>query len=249
MALSRWVSRKKLSLPTLIGVASWSETHADNHNDGKRTSFLVVSLIVLVASNFGVAAEETGLKLPALSVGNAVAGKQKSDDGRCQECHGVDGNSDDERIPHHAGQTQGYLIKQLKNFQTGERRHQTMVIMAEDLSEADKQDITAYFAGQKIMEGDGKGDTELARNLFLNGDSSRNIPACGSCHGERGKGRVADNVFYPVIGGQRRVYLRSQLVSWKLGERTNSPDGVMNKIAKVLTDDEITALANYLTGL
>jgi len=83
----------------------------------------------------------------------------------------------------------------------------------------------------------------------VNGDQTRDIPACISCHGDNGKGNIANNVPYPVIGGQRRIYLRAQLVNWKLGERSNSPGGVMNKITKSLSDDEIDALANYISGL
>lgn len=60
---------------------------------------------------------------------------------------------------------------------------------------------------------------------------------------------MADNVVYPVIAGQKRVYLHSQLVRWKMAERANSPEGVMNKIANALSDDEIDALANYLSGM
>ena len=181
--------------------------------------------------------------------GNPVIGKEKSDAGRCQECHGADGYSSDAKIPHHAGQYAGYLIKQLNNFQSGTRKHEIMSIMAEDLSAADIADIAAYFASQKPMQGDGAVVSPLASHLFVNGDPDRAIPACISCHGDGGKGRIANHVFYPVIGGQRRVYLRSQLVNWKLGERSNSPDGIMNKIAKLLSDDEIDALANYISGL
>jgi len=56
-------------------------------------------------------------------MGLSRIGKQRSDAGRCQECHGSDGMSNDERIPNHAGQYVGYLIKQLDNFQAGERKH------------------------------------------------------------------------------------------------------------------------------
>jgi cytochrome c553 len=123
-----------------------------------------------------------------------------------------------------------------------------MTIMAEDLSVADMADIGAYFASRKIMQGDGD-DNPSGRNLFANGDQARDIPACVSCHGESGKGRIAGNVIYPLIGGQHKVYLRSQLVSWKLGDRKNSPGGVMSKIAKSLSNDEIEALADYISGL
>jgi len=195
--------------------------------------------------------EPVAITAQQIGSGNPVIGKEKSDSGRCQECHGVDGNSNDERIPNHAGQHEGYLIKQLSNFQSGERYHAVMTIMAEDLSATDKADIAAYFASQKIMHGEGGGDNSPAKNLFVNGDQARDISACVSCHGDngKGKGKVTDKVTYPVIGGQRRVYLRSQLINWKLGDRKNSPGGVMNKIAKSLTDDEIDVLANYISGL
>ena len=214
----------------------------------KRNSLLVLSTFALIASVKSMAAEAENVTL-RIGSGNPIIGKEKSDAGRCQECHGADGNSSDAKIPHHAGQYAGYLIKQLGDFQSGARKHEIMSIMAEDLNAADKADIAAYFAGQKPMQGEGAAVNPLASNLFVNGDQARDIPACSSCHGDSGKGRVVGNVFYPVIGGQRRVYLRSQLVSWKLGERSNSPNGVMNKIAKLLSDDEIDALADYISGL
>jgi cytochrome c553 len=52
-----------------------------------------------------------------------------------------------------------------------------------------------------------------------------------------------------VTGGQHKGYLRAQLLHWRSGERSNSPDGVMNKIAKSLTDSEIESLIDYISGL
>jgi cytochrome c553 len=216
----------------------------------KRYFLLTISTFALITSIKSMAVENSvEANTQHIGSGNPIIGKQKSDSGRCQECHGVDGISSDPKIPNHAGQYAGYLIKQLNNFQSGERKHEVMTIMAEDLTATDIADIAAYFASQKIMQGDGDGDNSVGNNLFINGDKARDIPACASCHGEKGKGRLADNMTYPVIGGQRRVYLRTQLVNWKLGERTNSPNGVMNKIAKQLSDDEIDALVNYISGL
>lgn len=194
----------------------------------------------------GVSADES---VPRIGLGNPLLGKQKSDDGRCLECHGEQGLSEDSRIPNHAGQYAGYLIKQLRNFKSGERKNATMNLMAEDLSEADMADIAAYFASQTRMQGEGGHVAPLASSLFLQGDAARNIPACVSCHAVNGKGNAVANTFYPLIGGQHRVYLRSQLVNWKMAERSNSPGGVMNTIAKALTDEEIDALANYISGL
>ena len=181
--------------------------------------------------------------------GNPGIGQQQADAGRCLECHGADGNSTDAKIPNHAGQYAAYLIKQLSDFQSGARKHEIMTIMAEDLSATDMADIGAYFASRNIKQGEGSGNNSLGRNLFGNGDPARGIQPCAACHGENGKGGIAGNVVYPVIGGQRKMYLRSQLVNWKLGERSNSPGGVMNNMAKSLSDDEIEALANYISGL
>jgi len=212
--------------------------------------WIALSLLVLLAAIEAASAEPGGEGLSVrIGGGNPAVGKEKSDAGRCQECHGVDGNSGDPRIPNHAGQYAGYLAKQLLDFQTGARRHAVMSVMAEDLDAADIADIAAYFAAQKPMRGqDGSG--KAARPLFEHGDAVRKIPACAGCHGENGEGRADHNgSVVPVLGGQRKVYLRAQLVSWKLGERNNSPDGVMNEVAKRLSDDEIDALADYLSGL
>lgn len=187
----------------------------------------------------------------AETVGNPVSGKLKSDNERCQECHGADGFSVSEKIPNHAGQQVAYLIKQLADFKSGRRHHETMTVMAADLDDADSADIAAYFGSQKLMQGDGSVGlaSGLAKSLLQKGDEIRHLPACASCHGENAKGRAADGVVYPVLAGQRKIYLRTQLVNWKLAERTNSPDGVMNKIAQQLSDDEIEALSSYLAGL
>ena len=152
----------------------------------KRNSLLVLGTFALIASVKSMAAEAENVTL-RMGSGNPIIGKEKSDAGRCQECHGADGNSSDAKIPHHAGQYAGYLIKQLGDFQSGTRKHEIMSIMAEDLSAADIADIAAYFAGQKPMQGDGAAVNPPASNLFENGDPTRDIPACSSCHGDSGK--------------------------------------------------------------
>ncbi len=186
-----------------------------------------------------------------VGMGDIEYGKELSYSERCQECHGGDGNGNgrDLYTPKHAGQYADYLVKQLKDFQTGARHHDTMNIMAEDLSEPEMADIGAYFASQKIMQGKPETDNAKGRGLFLAGDSARGLRACSECHGEGGKGRLADGIAYPLIGGQRKAYLYRQLVNWKSGDRTNSPDGIMNKIGSLLTDREIESLSDYISGL
>jgi cytochrome c553 len=180
--------------------------------------------------------------------GDPVAGKDKSE--LCQGCHGERGLSSEPMIPHLAGQFATYIAKNLRNFQTGHRTHQIMSAMAATINDADLDDIAAYFASQPRMQGNGPGpNSEVGRNLFMNGDMERNIVACIFCHGFNGKGLTATNPTFPVIGGQHEGYLRGQLLNWKHGERANSPGGIMNIIAQKLTDTEIESLASYISGL
>ena len=183
--------------------------------------------------------------------GDPIAGKDKSQ--LCQGCHGEFGMTSEPMIPNLAGQYGRYISKELRNFQSGERTHQIMSAMAATISDADLADIAAYFASQRKMTGDRSGDSnpkaQVGKKLFLNGDMSRMIIACTNCHGVDGKGRAPSIWTFPVIGGQKAGYLRGQLMNWRSQERTNSPNAIMNRIAKTLTDDEIDSLAEYVSSL
>ncbi|MES2825135.1 MAG: c-type cytochrome [Pseudomonadota bacterium] len=187
--------------------------------------------------------------------GDANAGKMKSEDNRCQECHGLEGNGQGPsngglgKFAKLAGQYPHYITKQLRDFRSGDRKHDLMLIMAKSIDEVDSADIAAYFSSQKTMQGDGTGKNPLGENLFVNGDASRNILACSNCHGIDGKGIASPGQTIPIIGGQERAYLQKQLRDWRNGERNNSLDGVMNTSLRQLTDKELRALVDYIAGL
>lgn len=194
---------------------------------------------------------------PLAAAGDPLLGKQKSEDERCQECHGHDGNASDiedgvgniGKFPKLAGQFPEYIAKQIRNFRSGERNHEFMAQMARSVGDADLADIAAYFASRNRMQGDGVARDGRGKELFIHGDAARNIAPCAACHGERGKGAIVGGVVTPAIGGQHRRYLHKQLVEWRAGERRNSPGGVMNGVAKALSDAEIEALSEYISGL
>ncbi|MFA6920830.1 MAG: c-type cytochrome [Gallionella sp.] len=187
--------------------------------------------------------------IEAQEQGDPAQGKQRVQSENCQECHGLSGAGLSPAAPKLAGQYANYLVKQLQDFQSGVRKHPVMNIMAESLNDQDQADIAAWFAGNKAMSGNGSLPSLIARDIFSRGDNSRNILPCKSCHGETGQGRYSETGSYPVIGGQYRVYLREQLRNWRSGARANSPGGIMNVIARFLSDDEIEALAGYVSGL
>ncbi len=79
---------------------------------------------------------------------DARAGRQKIT--TCQACHGLDGLSKNPEAPNLAGQIQGYLLKSLKEYRSGERKNESMNIVAKDLSDEDMADIAAYYASIEI---------------------------------------------------------------------------------------------------
>jgi cytochrome c553 len=178
--------------------------------------------------------------------GDPVAGKSKSL--LCQGCHGEDGNSLTALVPKLAGQNAGYIAKQVHNFQAGVRKHAIMNDLAVTVNDDDITDIAAYFSSLEKMKGQGSTNIQAGESLFLNGDASRHIIACVNCHGTNGKGLEPNPAMIPVIGGQNKDYLSRQLVNFRDGDRSNSPDGVMNGITKSLTDAEIESLADYISG-
>jgi cytochrome c553 len=202
---------------------------------------------VLLAAATAHAAETVDVIKLRMGAGNADTGKYKSE--LCQGCHGEKGIAVDDMAPNLAGQYAYYIAKELRNFQKGERTHQIMSDLAKTINDAELTDIATYFASQKVMQGNGEGDNPVGKQLFLKGDPSRKIPPCMSCHGVNGKGQAPNIPNYPVIGGQHKGYLRAQLVNWRSGERKNSPGNIMNMIAQHLTDAEIEALADYVSGL
>lgn len=79
--------------------------------------------------------------------GDAEAGKAKS--AMCAACHGANGISAVPTYPNLAGQKEAYLVKQLKDFKSGQRSDPTMKGMVMALSDADMENLAAYYANMK----------------------------------------------------------------------------------------------------
>ena len=87
----------------------------------------------------------------AQAQGNVKAGRQKAE--RCAVCHGFDGVAKVAEAPNLAGQNERYLVEQLGNFQAGVRQNEMMSIVIKDLSQADIEDLAAYYAAIQITVG------------------------------------------------------------------------------------------------
>lgn len=180
--------------------------------------------------------------------GDAKVGQTKA--AVCGACHGLDGNSSLAQYPKLAGQSEHYIVEQLKSFKNGQRKNPIMLGMASPLSVTDMHDIGAYFASQKVKPG--VADEALVGpggKLFREGDAANGIPACMSCHGPDGRGNPG--VPYPQLAGQHAEYVQQVLTAWHDGDTwgKTSYDQIMPSIAKKLTKKDILAVASYIEGL
>jgi cytochrome c553 len=79
---------------------------------------------------------------------DAAAGREKVQ--VCQTCHGIDGVGKLPNVPNIAGESEIYLLKQLKAFRSGERKDEQMSIIAEALTDEDIADLAAWYASIKF---------------------------------------------------------------------------------------------------
>jgi len=205
-------------------------------------------LMALVAGAFGaLAALAQGV--PAADLAKA----QQTATRACAACHGADGNSTLAANPVLAGQHADYTLKQLTNFRPrdgkpAERPNAVMAGMVAALSVDDLRDLATYFETQRpaprmAREAD---LVKLGQAIYRGGILSKNVAACSACHGPNGSGMPSQ---YPRLAGQFADYTAAQLRAFRSGERANDPNRMMRAVADKLSDREIAAVAEYISGL
>ena len=168
----------------------------------------------------------------------------------CAACHGADGNSTAPDKPKLAGQGAAYITKQLMDFKSGKRTNPIMqgIVASSNLTDDDMKNLGAYFSEQITKPGAAK-DKDLAEageKIFKGGDAASGVPACMACHGPTGAGIPAE---FPRLAGQHSEYVYTQLNNFRLGQRANDGGKMMRTIAARMTDQEMKAVAAYVSGL
>lgn len=179
--------------------------------------------------------------------GDATAGKGKA--AICAGCHGVDGNSTNPQWPKLAGQNEKYLVNQLMLFKSNTRKNAIMNAQAAGLSEQDMRDLAAYFSGLETSPAAAASEQQAKKGMkiYMGGNLETGVIACTACHSPDGKGNSPGG--FPHLSGQHAEYIALQLNAYKSGERVNANLKMMNEIAAKMSDDEITAVAEYIAGL
>jgi cytochrome c553 len=154
----------------------------------------------------------------------------------CVGCHGQNGISTTEGVPHIAGQRSVYLYTEMKAYQSGERRQSIMGNVVKYLNDTALVNVAAYYASL---------DPPLPNT---NAASFKPDPveageaaakACGGCHGEKGVSKIAG---IPSLVGLDPKYLVSAMQAYKSGRRNNN---VMKAMLANVSDDNFKNIALF----
>jgi len=163
--------------------------------------------------------------------GDASKGKAIAAD--CAGCHGEAGIGKGLPGPNLAGQKEGYLAGALKAYKKGGGRSSDMMAgIVESMSDADMENLAAYYASlscQSARDGDKRA---IAAGKAL-------ADKCSTCHGGAG---ISAQAAWPNLAGQASDHLQAALKAYKDGSRKN---GMMEKAAKELSDKDGASLAAY----
>jgi len=164
----------------------------------------------------------------------------------CGSCHGVTGQSAAPNFPRLAGQNPVYLVKQLQDFASGERKSPTMQAKVALMDDRMIRSLAAYYSAQKAANSpsDDKQLMAVGQFIYERGNVYAGLPACASCHGPQGLGSAT----LPRLAGQHPTYIESQLRDFHDRGRSND-SAVMGVVSKRMSELEAKAVSAYLGAL
>lgn len=185
-------------------------------------------LALAMATLSGVAMAEEAV------IGDPDAGRKLA--GMCRTCHGLDGVARIPIAPHIGGENPLYIRNQLAAFRSGARKHEMMSVVSASLSDQQIADVSAWYASITPIVTPPESHAAME-------EAGKGPDACAACHGYDGVAQVED---VPNLAGEGDMYIIAQLQAFRVGRRSHE---VMNAIAADLTDEDITALAEWYAAI
>jgi len=206
---------------------------------GVRLAGGLAGVILVVYASLANAAEPPAAAKPDIARGKQIASTV------CVACHGADGNSVVPTNPVLAGQHADYIAAQLAAFKSGARPSPVMQAMAAGLSPEDMHNVAGWFESQKPAPHFAHDKALVARGeqVWRGGVKATDVPACAGCHGAAGHGIPAQ---FPRLAGQYPDLSLGWLKAFAAGTR---PNPVMGQIAAKLSENDMKAVAEYISGL
>ena len=160
----------------------------------------------------------------------------------CADCHGIDGLARENLdAPVIAGMPATHIEEAIYAYRDGARQCRYEPLMCETvLHTSDERiaDLAEHYASQR------RGPSNEPYDPYLAAKGAQiHAENCAQCHVRPEDPKAADVLGIP-LHGQRGVYLRYALQSYKDGRRKNLLDTMDEKLSQVDSDD-IEALVNY----
>ena len=177
---------------------------------------------------------------------------------KCETCHGIDGNSLHFDFPKLAGQRRDYLLKQMRDIKSGKRKVDVMVPVISLLDDKQIVELADYLSSRPLVKGNAPTDpasAKVGKKIFDLGVPYRMVAQCSACHGTYAEGRSDPGLIqdgfggFPALNGQHAAYTIKQLTAFREGARKNDFNSMMHNLAKNMSDQEISMVANYLASM
>ncbi len=171
--------------------------------------------------------------------GNDAVGRGATLALNCTMCHGAQGMSAS-NAPNLAGQYPEVVIKQMRDYKSGNRSSAIMEALARNLSDQDIVDLAAYYAYLPKARTAPTTYDESLPALVRVGDPLRNIAPCISCHGG-----VDQKLGAPWLEGMPKEYLVEQLKAFASGTRRNDSQAQMRNMVRAMSAKEIEEVSAF----
>jgi cytochrome c553 len=157
----------------------------------------------------------------------------------CAACHGDHGVPSNPSTPVIAGQQEGYLYLQLRDYKNGDRQSDVMSPIAGGLERADMLALAEHFSAEPWpdLRQPRPADDVVARALRLNVSIG-----CTGCH----LGEYQGTGSQPRLSGQSKTYLLQTMLDFRTRKRGNNPG--MTALMRAASEDDLGAIAEYLAG-
>ena len=166
-----------------------------------------------------------------------IANGRRLAEASCGRCHGLNGISTMEGVPHLAGQRAAYLYRELRAYQSGARGNDNMNGAVQFLSNDALVDVAAYYANLDPPPPESAATTPPRPGPLEVGKVA--AAGCAGCHGETGVSKMPGT---PSLTGQDPQYLVAAMQAYKGGQRKND---IMKSVLASVGDTQLANIALY----
>jgi len=199
-----------------------------------RSGFVFLAAVGLALALGPAGSRAQGSALPP--VPDAI----KSKVALCSACHGAAGVSGMAGVPNLAAEPDLFMQWQLVYFRGETRKNAQMNAVASLLSDDDIRDLSTYFLGLPPPSPSGV-DSDPA--LTKAGGEIAADRHCSQCHLPNFGGQSE----IPRLAAQREEVIVKALHDYQHGERRGRGNVIMPEIAYSLNEDDIKALAHFMS--